>query len=293
MAEIFESFDIDNSGTIDRKEISDAIRRVLPDGTNVDENEIDNFIKTYDKDGDQKLDLNEFRRLLFRLSHRGSVGNMDKTSVAFMKAVAMERSKLGEVATTQVNVLRVVVPVLLALALIIIIYAGFSSEIGIIKKMADAFAAPEQWPVRVTVVSAISATVVIGFLVKDHLEEKNEHSALTIAICAMVPLYAWASAIKVCLPNDYEMVKSVLEAAKECCKDSYLLGKTLYMHTTNSSCNRHSSRDRRSCCSPRFPRIDVRLCRSKRRRAYSREDAGSTRPFWSPCRLVLEKCPLR
>ena len=66
---------------------------------------------------------------------------------------------------------------------------------------------------------------------KDHIEEKNEHSALTIAICAMVPLYAWASAIKVCLPNDYEMVKSVLEAAKECCKDSYLLGKTLYMHT--------------------------------------------------------------
>ena len=274
MAEIFKSFDGDNSGTIDRKEISDAIRRVLPDGTNVDENEIDKFIKTYDKDGDQKLDLNEFRRLLFRLSHQGSVGNMDKTSAAFMKAFAMERSKLGEVATTQVNVLRIVVPSISALALIITIYAGFSSEVGIVKKVADAFTAPEQWPVRVTLLSAISATVVIGFLVKDHIKEKNEHSALTIAICAMVPLYAWASAIKVCLPNDYEMMKSILEAAKECCKNSYLLGKTYYMHTTNSSCNRYSSRDRRSSCPPRFPRINVRLCGSKRRRAYSGEDGG-------------------
>lgn len=45
----------------------------------------------------------------------------------------------------------------------------------------------------------MSATAVIGLLVKSHKNEPNANgsSPLIIAIVAMVPLYAWVSALKV------------------------------------------------------------------------------------------------
>ncbi len=67
MIQKFDEMDKDKNGYLDMTEARDGLKTLTTaDGSLLDENEIDFFLKTASRD-DQKLDLAEFANLLSRL----------------------------------------------------------------------------------------------------------------------------------------------------------------------------------------------------------------------------------
>jgi hypothetical protein len=214
IATIFKEYDADRSGQIDQAELLRAIKEA-PGCGNVDDKSVVELLKEGDKDGDMKLDVDEFRALVATLSVRS---NLSSASAAFVEAVAIERSRLGELASQQAAAFKLAVPAILGAAAGACLFASLTDEKGFGAVVGATLFGPDKWPVRVSAAAAVAATAVIGKLVKEHVDEPNDDgsSVLVIAIVAMVPLYAWASALKIMLPPDYTTYRSVLEAVKEC-----------------------------------------------------------------------------
>ena len=111
IATIFKEYDADRSGQIDQAELLRAIKEA-PGCGNVDDKSVVELLKEGDKDGDMKLDVDEFRALVATLSVRS---NLSSASAAFVEAVAIERSRLGELASQQAAAFKLAVPAISAL----------------------------------------------------------------------------------------------------------------------------------------------------------------------------------
>jgi calcium-dependent protein kinase len=76
MAKLFEEIDLDHSGTLTVEEIEAALARVVPDG--VQHQQVLEFVRMADTNGDGVIDFEEFKALWQRLN-RGDVANAAKS----------------------------------------------------------------------------------------------------------------------------------------------------------------------------------------------------------------------
>jgi len=186
------------------------------------------MVREFDSNQDGELELDEFTRMMIQLQEhcattaQGLTAGRSALEKQMMHSAAtlLNRSRTGAVATGVTSALRAVVPAVLMIALLAAIHLQ-----GSVKQIATAEATQiTPWLLWVALGCAGLSTVVFVLILSQHGQkfessppEAKEASLLVIAICAMVPLYAFASALKLLLPGDeFALSRALIEGAKEC-----------------------------------------------------------------------------
>ena len=224
--EIFQLFDQDQSGAISAAEVHDAL--IDASSGTISDEEIAAMVHEFDSNRDGELELDEFTRMMIQLQEHCATTAQGLTAarsalekqMMHSAATLLNRSRTGAVATGVTSALRAAVPAVLMIALLAAIHLQ-----GSMKQSATAEAA-QITPVLLWVAlgCALLSTVVFVLILSQHGQkfenspaEVKEASLLVIAICAMVPLYAFASALKLLLPGDeFAFSRALIEGAKEC-----------------------------------------------------------------------------
>ena len=60
LKKVFDDFDVDSSGAIDKNELENALRRAKKNPT---KDQLQDLIETFDTDNSGKLDFDEFRKM--------------------------------------------------------------------------------------------------------------------------------------------------------------------------------------------------------------------------------------
>ena len=137
---IFRRFDADGSGKIDREELGQALRQALGTANAPNESELIAIIAIADKNNDNEIDIHEFHSLVHTLT---TDRDTSKAGAAFLQAVALEQSKLGDLANKTSAALRVVVPGLMCVCLLSCVYASLKADGGLFGSAFDVVFAPE------------------------------------------------------------------------------------------------------------------------------------------------------
>lgn len=173
-----------------------------------------------------------------RGGHAGAA--LSATERVFLDAVKITRSSLGSVADAQGWYLRRLVPLMMFGCLALAVHARTVGDLAFAAlaeledglsgdpaggdglahtAVAQSFMAPANAHVRVAVGAAAAGTLVVGRLMwRLLLRADRDPSAVLVASCvAIVPVYAWACALRLLLPGPaFVLHRQVLEAAKEC-----------------------------------------------------------------------------
>ena len=236
---IFALFDTDGSGTISGAEVTAALRAAhggSDESTMPTEAEMAKLMARYDTDHSSELDLNEFSEMVAHMTEQAAKGRAGRpgggeviagktggglsaleTDVLQSAMVLLRRSETGKVAMMSVQALRTIVPIGVAFALIAAAAAvAHPSSSGRLQPSA----------VGATLLNlshaccAVSLLVYIAIVVA-HCRKgsglRDARNQLIVSICAMVPLYAVASNVKLHLRGaPHAFSRQLLDAAKEC-----------------------------------------------------------------------------
>ena len=220
---VFTVFDADGSGTISGSEIVAALRAAhATSGAHATRaptaDAVNELMREYDKDRSGEIDLAEFTAMVLHMATSASASlSALEQDVLSSAIVLMERSETGKVAMMSVQALRTIVPIGLCMALIA---AASSAANPAVRGGGEPLA------VHATMLTAAhmcSATSIVAFvaIVVAHCRKagglRDARNQLVLSICAMVPLYAVASNIKLHLRGEEHVLsRQLLDAAKEC-----------------------------------------------------------------------------
>ena len=220
---IFAVFDADGSGTISGSEITAALRaahaasgaRGAQDPT-VDA--VQKLMAEYDVDHSGEMDLAEFTAMVLHMatSASGSLSALEQ-DVLSSAIVLMKRSETGKLAMISVSALRSIVPIGVCVALIV-------AASAVVHPASSGGAEPlAVHAAMLTAAHVCSATSIVAFaaIVVAHCRKagglRDARNQLVLSICAMVPLYAVASNIKLHMRGaEHKLSRQLLDAAKEC-----------------------------------------------------------------------------